>query len=216
MGIAAVLSQRKENGEEKPIACVSRTLQPSELKYSTIFKESLAIHYGVHKFEQYLIGNKFELRTDHKPLIQIFGEHKQMPATHANRIQRWALYLSGFNYTIKHIQGKHNLLADYLSRAPTKVKIISPEFEERDNYLNFVASNLNEWPIDNDLLRKETLKDPILSKILKFIKSEKWPKCKNDNYKPYILKRHELVSENDVILWGHRVVLPKAIQKRLL
>lgn len=33
-----------------------------------------------------------------------------------NHLLRWVEFISGFDYDIEHIKGKHNYLADYLSR----------------------------------------------------------------------------------------------------
>ena len=44
----------------------------------------------------------FILVTDHKPLIALFGPTKATPALAANRLARWALMLSQFNYSIDY------------------------------------------------------------------------------------------------------------------
>lgn len=214
-GVAAVLIHRMTDGSERPIACVSRTLMPAERNYSTILKESVAIFYGVQKFEQYLIGNRFTLRTDHKPLTTIFGEHKQIPTTYANRLQRIALYLSGFNYKAEYVKGKDNQLADYLSRAPLRIKTIDQEYEGKGNFINFISNSV-EWPIDNELIRAETSRDAVLKKVKKYIMHDKWPSRVDDTLKQYFLKRHELSVDQDIILWGHRVVVPRNLQERVL
>ena len=66
-GVGAVLSQVC-NGDEKPIAYVSRTLTTAERNYSQLEKEGLVLIYGVRKFHNDLFGRTFTLRTDHKPL----------------------------------------------------------------------------------------------------------------------------------------------------
>jgi len=56
---------------------------------------------------------KFEIWTDHKNLEYF------MKAQKLNRRQaRWALYLSRFNFTLKHIPGSRMGKADSLSRRP--------------------------------------------------------------------------------------------------
>ena len=69
--LGAVLLQ-KENDVYRPIYYVSRTLKPSELNYSVIEKEALALVWAVEKFHLYLFGKKFEVVVDHKPLKFIF------------------------------------------------------------------------------------------------------------------------------------------------
>lgn len=113
--VAGVLFHRYDDKKEKPVAFVSRALNSAERNYSTFEKEALAIIFSVVKLRQYLLGNKFTLQTDHKPLITIFGENKGIPTMAAARIQRWAFILSGFNYNIEYVKGSINT-ADNLSR----------------------------------------------------------------------------------------------------
>lgn len=115
--VARILCQRLSDGSMRTVSYVSRALSKSELNYSTLEKEALAIIFCVTKLKQYLLGNKFILQTDHKPLISIFGEKKGLPIMASARMQRWAFFLSGFNYTVEHIKGVSNR-ADHLSRMP--------------------------------------------------------------------------------------------------
>ena len=62
--IGAVLSQ-VQNGEERVIACASRTYNKSERNYCTTKKELLAVVYFIRQFKQYLLGSRFLIRTNH-------------------------------------------------------------------------------------------------------------------------------------------------------
>ena len=70
VAIGALLSQ-SESGElrdEKPLYFLSKKLNNSQKRYSTIMKECLAIRFAVRKLNCYLHGAKFIIFTDHKPL----------------------------------------------------------------------------------------------------------------------------------------------------
>ena len=94
--------------------CISYT----ELKYSQLDKEALAIVFGVKKYHSYLYGRQFVLKTDHKPLIHIFKETRAIPTLASGRIQHWALIMSAYSYTIQYKPGKENSNADAMSRLP--------------------------------------------------------------------------------------------------
>ena len=92
VGIGAVLFHTLPDNVEKPIAYASRKLSKAEKSYTQMQKEALAIVYGIQKFRQYLLGRKFNLITDHKPLLTIFHPAKGIPETAASRLQRWQSY----------------------------------------------------------------------------------------------------------------------------
>ena len=69
-GISAVLMQGGH-----PIAFESRKLLPHERLYPIYDKEMLAIMHALAKFRQYLVGNRFRVRTDHNSL-RFFLEQK--------------------------------------------------------------------------------------------------------------------------------------------
>ena len=108
-GVGAVLSQRDENGCDRPIAFYSKKLLPRETRYST---ECLAIKLGVEAFRVYLIGRKFMIQTDHRSLIWL-NKLKEKNA----RQCRWSLSLQDYVFDVEHRAGVANSNADALSRA---------------------------------------------------------------------------------------------------
>ena len=112
-GIGAVLLQPRASDprELAPVLYASRRLKAAERNYATIEKEALAIYWAIKKFEVYLYGREFVLWTDHRPLLYLQSADRLNP-----RLKRWAMYLTLFPFTSKHIEGDSNHLADLLSR----------------------------------------------------------------------------------------------------
>ena len=117
-GVGAVISHIYPDGEERPIAYASRTLTSTEKNYSQLEKEALSLIFGVRKFHQFLYGRRFTLFTDHKPLTTILGPKKGVPPIAAARLQRWALFLSAYNYRIEFKSTTAHANADCLSQLP--------------------------------------------------------------------------------------------------
>ena len=65
---------------------ISRNLSKAEQKYSNIEREALAAIFAVTRLRQFLLGRKFTLRTDHKPLQYIFNPNSQTPKVVSARI----------------------------------------------------------------------------------------------------------------------------------
>lgn len=209
--VAGILSHRFHDSTERPIAFVSRALNNTEKNYSTLEKEALAIIFGVTKLKQYLLGNKFMLRTDHKPLLTIFGENKGLPIMASARMQRWALILSGFNYTVEYIKGTLND-ADSLSRMPQSVAI---DDYKSNSYINFVESE-NCLHLNFKDIARETRRDPILSKLSDAIQKGMVSKLSCDKYNSFRNKELELTVEYDCVLWGYRTVVPEKLRKQII
>lgn len=212
--VAGICSHEFPDKSLKPIAFVSRSLTQAERNYSTIHKEALAIIFSVTKLYQYLIGHKFVLQTDHKPLISIFGENKGIPLMAAARIQRWSFLLSGFDYTIRHIKGEHNY-ADALSRMPqpadSDLGLQSADF----TYINFVDFE-NALHLNFKTIAIETRRDSILSKLLDAIHNGTVQRLNEANFIPFHSKSDELSIESGCILWGYRTVVPTKLRNQIL
>jgi len=103
-GIRAVLMQGR-----RPIAYFSQALHGRNLTLSTYEKEMLALVTSVQKWQPYLLGHRFVIRTDHRRFLW-----DQTIATEAH--QKWLLKLMGYDFLIEYKKGHDNRAADALSQ----------------------------------------------------------------------------------------------------
>ena len=115
-GIGAVLSQ-VQGGTERVIAYASKTLNHSQRRYCTTYRELLAVVVFVKHFRHYLIGQSFTVRTDHSSLrwLTNFKDAEGM-------VGRWISSLSPYDFVIEHRSGTSHGNADGLSRKMIKDK----------------------------------------------------------------------------------------------
>jgi hypothetical protein len=105
-GLGGVLSQ------EGFVVCYeSRKLKKHEKNYATHDLELAVIIHALRKWRHYLMGKRFELRTNHNSLKYLFDQ----PTLNARKI-RWLDFLCEYDFDINHIKGKENKVADALSR----------------------------------------------------------------------------------------------------
>lgn len=166
-GIAAVLSHVM-NGEERPIAFISRSLTAAESQYSQLDREALAIVFAIGKFFQYLYGRHFELITDNRPLIRIFHPSNVPPMT-AGRLLRYSIFLRGFDYTIRHRSAEAHKNVDYLSRSacPAEETGIETTLAIEADQIEFdIIRQISSLQITSESLARETASDPTIQPLL--------------------------------------------------
>lgn len=161
--------QVNDKNELEVVAYAFRTLTNSEIKYSQVEKEALALAYAAEHFKDFITGVNVILETDHKPLIQILQSKPLDELT--PRFQRIRMRLMRYNYKVIYVFGKQLFLADCSSRNSVK-SINSSEkgFEEEiDHYVHFVISH---FPASKNLLQKikdEQERDYVLLKIKRIL-----------------------------------------------
>nr|XP_034833643.1 uncharacterized protein K02A2.6-like [Maniola hyperantus] len=212
-GVGAVLSHVMEDGQERPIAMSSRTLNTHERRYSQLDKEATAIMFGIKKFHNYLAGRSFTVITDHKPLLGIFDPKRPMPSILSPRLTRISIALTAHDYNIAYRPGTQIANADGLSRWPLPV----PELEEEPLYeILLMAEKLEDFPYSAVEIASETKKDQTLSRVVHFLQCG-WPnKVTDRNLRTYWLHRTELSLQDGCVLLGCRVVIPQPLRQNIL
>lgn len=146
-GLGAILKQPQEDGEERPCAYFSRKLNDSQKRKKAIYLECLAIKEAVKYWQHWLIGKKFKVFSDHKPL-----EKLNIRARTDEELGDLTYYLSQFNFEVIYSPGKDNLEADCLSRNPVLESHVNQE--EILNIVNLIKLE----DIQNDQEKNEEIK----------------------------------------------------------
>jgi hypothetical protein len=108
-GLGAVLMQDQEAGLRKPEAYASRRLDKHERNYPVFLAEMQAAVFGMEQFHHFLITGRFALYTDHRPLCKL-------SSVHVKTLNRLQLKMTELHLDIKYIEGKNNVVANFLSR----------------------------------------------------------------------------------------------------
>jgi hypothetical protein len=105
-GIGVVLMQ-----EGRPLAFTSKQLFERNLGKPIYEKEMLVILHVVDLWRPYLLGQRFQIKTDHQSLKYFLEQ-----CISSQEKQKWVTKLFGYDYEIIYKKGKDNVVADALSQ----------------------------------------------------------------------------------------------------
>ena len=113
---AGILSQINPDGDYEPLGYFSRVFTPAEQRQSSRHREAYAIHDSVKHFQFQLLGQTFEIETDHHSLIWLAKEN--LSQTLSSRMINVYQYLAQFDFSIKYRSNSYKsiIAADALSR----------------------------------------------------------------------------------------------------
>ena len=215
-GLGAVLLQRQnKNCPWMPVQFASRTLNEAERNYSNIERESLSVIFGTDKFRHFLLGIKFIIRNDHKPLYKLLGHDKPIISPSSMRIQRWALKLSQYDYVFEYSRGSNNVQSDFLSRFPLT------EFTSEDEPYELIFAvqsldNLSSDIITSEIVKLHTERDNDLIELKNFIKNG----CPEKIINPNLSKIKSLIPHMTLmkgcIMYQNKVLIPSSLRKSVL
>jgi len=169
------LSIKCEDNKWRPVAYISKLLNKTKQNYEIHDKEMLAVIRCLEAWRHFLEGakGKFEIWLDHKNLEYFMSNQK------LNRWQaRWALYLSRFDFVLKHVPGSRMGKADGLSRRSDWEVGVEKDNEEqmliKREWLEARAAKVSEVVIDGvdilDRIRRSEAKDDEVVKAVEEMK----------------------------------------------
>ncbi|KAF0713311.1 hypothetical protein AaE_011817, partial [Aphanomyces astaci] len=109
----AVLSQRDAEGDDRPIAFLSKKFGDAERNWPAHEKKLYAIKLALAKWRSYVYGSHFDVFTDNSTCHWFLKTPIITP-----KLTRWLDFFSSFDFTLHHRPGKTNVVTDALSRPP--------------------------------------------------------------------------------------------------
>ena len=205
-GLGAVLSQIQKDGSERVVAFASKSLSECEAKYSPLELEALACVWAVERWHTYLWGRNFLLRTDHNPLMSLYGHLLTKRAGH--RVARWRSRLRVYNFDVKHVKGSDNVPADVMSRLPMSDR--TPVVDSDDEVVALITDVMNL-----DQFTEACKSDVVIQELRKAILSD-WKYESECLDRLYYNLGEEFSIQDDIVLRDGKVVVPESMQAQVV
>ena len=115
------------------------------------------------------------------------------------RIQRWALTLGAYDYTIEYKRGGDHVNADLLSRLPLPD---APQYIPVPAETVMLMETLQNTPVNAKHIEQWTQRDPVMSKLRDCV-LKGWDHCDNQQEPlPFRRRKEELSVEMDACCGG--------------
>ena len=144
------------------------------------------------------------------PLVAILSKS---PSDASHTLERLIHKILPYDFNVEYIQGKHNVLADCLSRAAVADTIKLPIVN-----VHYVTSSLNCSADKLQALRESTKHDDTLV-LLKEIVTQGWPEKIKDlppELQPYWTFREAITIADGLLLKGNRIIIPDKDRPQIL
>ena len=136
--------------EGHPVALESQKLDAVKQSYNTHEKEMTAVIHCLETWKHYLMGTRFTVVIDNIANT-FFKAQKKLTAKQA----RWQEFLANFDFVWVHKLGRHNQVADALSRKEVA---------------SYVGSLSRVVPDFTERVRQEAPQDPTYQKLVEQVK----------------------------------------------
>ncbi|GBG81798.1 hypothetical protein CBR_g33978 [Chara braunii] len=156
--IGAVLQQDDGNGY-RPVEFIPATMPSEKVATSTYERELYALRQALEHWKHYLLGRHFKVYSDHETLRWLKTQAKMTP-----KLTRWAAEIDQYDFELKPVKGKYNVVAGALSR--------------RADYFGAIVHYLDIGKDLQQKVREAYAHDPIYSDLLK--KAKEAPETEPD------------------------------------
>ncbi|GBG84314.1 hypothetical protein CBR_g38284 [Chara braunii] len=95
----------------RPVEFISCRLPNEKETASTYERELYALREALNHWRHYLLGRHFKVYSDHETLRWLKTQARMTP-----KLTRWAAEIDMFDFELKPVKGKYNVVADALSR----------------------------------------------------------------------------------------------------
>ncbi len=118
----------------------SRLLNRAKQNYSTTHKEALAMVFSLHKFKNYLLGNKFVFYVNHMALVYLVNKPQV-----SGKTTKWLLLFLENDFTIVYKPSGTHVVISALSRLLYNTKRTNVSNQTTDANLFYIK---HEWVND--------------------------------------------------------------------
>ena len=237
LGLGFLLLQKSTESDSdwRVVQAGSRFLSDTESRYAVIELECLAVAWAIKKCHLFLAGlNHFTVITDHNPLIPILNSHR-LDEIENPRLQRLRTRIMGYNFTTQWLKGTDNQAADSLSRHPHMQPADGDDLAEQETDTHhhqaatYPAMSITQirmsavLPSEQENLHLQELRlhaeQDQSYQTLKSVITEGFPDQKTslpDLLKQYWSIRDHLSIDDDLIVYGCRLLIPTSLRATLL
>ena len=222
-GLGFLLEQKQDDGTWRLVQAGSRFITDTESRYAAVELELAAVAWAFSKCRLFLSGlAHFDLFVDHQPLVPILNS-KMLDELENPRLQRLKFKLGELGaFTTHWCKGSLHVAADALSRSPVAVAGEGDEVDATDAEDFPSPTSLLAVVADDDLhideVRAAAKEDSTYQLLHNTIVSS-FPSRKAElpaELRPYWNIHVHLTVDDDLIVYGRRLVIPAGLRKQVL